>query len=60
MQAALRGRPGEHNALHIQFALGKAFEDRREYEQSFRHYAIGNALRAASFSPDRSQSLSSR
>ena len=52
MQAALRGRPGEHNALHIQFALGKAFEDRREYEQSFRHYAIGNALRAATFSPD--------
>ena len=52
MQAALRSRPGEHDALHIQFALGKAFEDRREYEQSFRHYAIGNAMRAATFGPD--------
>ena len=52
MQAALRGRPGEHDALHIHFALGKAFEDRGEYEQSFRHYAVGNALRAATFSPD--------
>lgn len=52
MQAALRGRPGEHNALHIHFALGKAFEDRREYEQSFRHYAMGNAMRAATFAPE--------
>ncbi|HZC37322.1 MAG TPA: sulfotransferase [Sphingomicrobium sp.] len=52
MQAALRGRPGEHNALHIHFALGKAFEDREEYEQSFRHYAMGNAMRAPTFSPE--------
>lgn len=52
MQAALRSRPGEDHALHIHFALGKAFEDRREFEQSFRHYAAGNAIRARTFSPD--------
>ncbi len=27
------------------FALGKALEDRKEYEQSFRYYARGNALK---------------
>lgn len=27
------------------FALGKAFEDRKQYEQSFQYYARGNALR---------------
>jgi Tfp pilus assembly protein PilF len=52
MQAALRSRPGEHAALHIHFALGKAHEDRGEYEPSFRHYATGNAISAASFTPD--------
>ena len=30
---------------HLSFALGKALEDRAEYEESFRHYARGNALR---------------
>jgi predicted Zn-dependent protease len=31
--------------LHFEFALGKALEDRREYEESFTHYARGNGLR---------------
>ena len=30
---------------HLCFALGKAFEDRGEYEESFRHYERGNALK---------------
>jgi tetratricopeptide (TPR) repeat protein len=30
------------------FALGKALEDRGQYEESFRYYARGNALRRAS------------
>src|SRR6185437_7073863 len=37
--------------LHIHFALGKAYEDRREYEQSFEHYCAGNAIRAAGIDP---------
>jgi tetratricopeptide (TPR) repeat protein len=34
----------EHR-LHFEFALGKAHEDRKEYAESFAHYARGNALR---------------
>jgi tetratricopeptide (TPR) repeat protein len=30
---------------HLCFALGKAFEDRHDYEQSFRYYELGNALK---------------
>ena len=30
---------------HLCFALGKAFEDRKQYEESFRYYARGNSLR---------------
>jgi tetratricopeptide (TPR) repeat protein len=31
--------------LQLHFALGKAFEDAGRYEQSFEHYARGNAIR---------------
>jgi tetratricopeptide (TPR) repeat protein len=31
--------------LHFEFALGKALEDEGSYEQSFAHYAKGNAIR---------------
>jgi Tfp pilus assembly protein PilF len=31
--------------LHLEFALGKAHEDARQFESSFRHYAEGNRLR---------------
>ena len=31
--------------LHLEFTLGKALEDRALYEESFTHYASGNALR---------------
>ena len=31
--------------IQINFALGKAFEDRRDYEQAFHHYEKGNALK---------------
>jgi tetratricopeptide (TPR) repeat protein len=30
---------------HLCFALGKAFEDRRDYEQSYRYYEKGNSLK---------------
>jgi tetratricopeptide (TPR) repeat protein len=32
---------------HLCFALGKAFEDRADYEQSYRYYERGNALKRA-------------
>ncbi len=31
--------------IQINFALGKAFEDRHDYTQAFHHYAKGNALK---------------
>jgi tetratricopeptide (TPR) repeat protein len=33
--------------VYLQFALGKAFEDRKDYAQSFHHYARGNAVKKA-------------
>jgi len=30
------------NRLHIHFALGKAAEDAADFEESFKHYALGN------------------
>ncbi|WP_411817458.1 sulfotransferase [Hyphococcus sp. DH-69] len=38
-QTAFRDR------IHLYFALGKAFEDRKEYEASFSYYARGNELK---------------
>jgi predicted Zn-dependent protease len=35
----------EEDRFHLDFALGKAFEDAKAYEASFTHYALGNALR---------------
>ena len=38
--------------LHLHFALGKAFEDRRDAEQAWGHYAAGNRIRAAQLRHD--------
>ena len=35
----------DEDKLHFEFSLGKALEDECAYEQSFAHYASGNALR---------------
>lgn len=50
------------NRWHIQFALGKAHEDAREYADSFRHYAKGNALfrLRSSYDPDANTSRAQR
>ena len=42
-EAAAKGALAERYQLC--FALGKALEDRREYEESFQYYARGNALK---------------
>ena len=44
-QALLRSDLSEEDRLHFEFALGKALEDAASYEESFTHYAAGNALR---------------
>ena len=38
---------GGQDRVYLQFALGKAFEDRKDYERSFVHYAKGNATKKA-------------
>ena len=44
MRAQLaRSDLGAEDRLHFHFALGKALEDRGEYEESFAHYEQGNA-----------------
>jgi tetratricopeptide (TPR) repeat protein len=43
IRAALARRDlGPEDRLHLDFALGKALEDRGEFEASFHHYAAGN------------------
>jgi tetratricopeptide (TPR) repeat protein len=46
---ALQNNPhlGGQDRVYLQFALGKAFEDRQNYERSFEHYAKGNATKKA-------------
>jgi tetratricopeptide (TPR) repeat protein len=39
--------------FHFEFALGKALEDSGNYEESFRHYTAGNALRRENLPDDR-------
>jgi len=52
MRKALRGKISADDALHLNFALGKALEDRGRYEQSFRHYSEGNRIRAQGLTPE--------
>lgn len=40
------------NRTHLEFALGKAYEDLAEFETSFAHYARGNALHRATIEFD--------
>ena len=42
----------DKNRWHLHFALGKAYEDAGDYQQSFRHYDDGNALYLSSHSYD--------
>lgn len=48
MEAALESLDlSEEDRFHLEFALGKAHEDRDEAEAAFAHYAEGNRLRRA-------------
>lgn len=63
MRAALaRGDIAEEDRFHLDFALGKALEDRHQAEAAFAHYAAGNALRskALRYDPDETERLVDR
>ena len=58
MEAALaRSDISDEDRFHLDFALGKAFEDRKQAEPAFTHYATGNALRKMrqSYEPDETE-----
>jgi len=53
MQAQLAtGRLTNDDRLQFHFALGKAFEDARQFAESFEHYREGNRLRRAAVGYD--------
>ena len=55
MEAALTGSNlAIEDRFHLEFALGKAYDDRKDPARSFGHYASGNALRRAQlrYDPD--------
>lgn len=46
MKSAVTTRGGEAgDQAHLAFALGKALEDQQQYDESFRYYQRGNAVR---------------
>lgn len=47
MREALSRATNDELKVHLHFALGKAFNDNREYEAAFEQYAIGSTLRRA-------------
>jgi tetratricopeptide (TPR) repeat protein len=47
-KALTRPDLSDEDRLHFEFSLGKALEDAERYEESFEHYAKGNALRRKS------------
>jgi tetratricopeptide (TPR) repeat protein len=56
-----KGISGE-DRWHMQFSLGKAYEDADDYEKSFTHYAKGNALYRlrSNYDPDSNTSRAQR
>jgi tetratricopeptide (TPR) repeat protein len=52
----------DEDRFHLDFALGKAFEDRKQAEAAFGHYVAGNALRQTkiSYRADETEALVDR
>jgi len=48
-QQLARSAPNDASRIHLEFALGKAFEDLGNYESSFEHYARGNGLERSKY-----------
>ena len=62
MEAALAGDISDEDRFHLDFALGKAREDAKDYAQAFAHYAAGNALRKSKldYDPDETTAFVAR
>jgi len=57
-KALARDDLSDEDRLHFEFSLGKALEDEGSYEESFAHYARGNALRRQSHPYDADENSS--
>ena len=57
-----RPETSDEDRFHFCFALGKAFEDRSDFAESFRWYEKGNALRLAGvrYDPERTEKAMAR
>jgi tetratricopeptide (TPR) repeat protein len=55
MTELLKAELTDEDRLHLEFALGKAWHDRRNPAQAFAHFAAGNAIRrkAIAYDPER-------
>ena len=52
MQAALAIAVDERNSAPLHFALARAFHDRKDFDEAFKHYQAGNHIRAESLNYD--------
>ena len=52
MQTALNTATHSNAQMHIQYGLGKAQEDLKNYDAAFTHFKTGNALHSSTFSYD--------
>ncbi len=52
MQALIRDDGDDVDQAHLRFALGRAFEHRRDYPSAFEHYAAGNRRRRKTIAYD--------
>ena len=52
MQASLAIAVDERNSAPLHFALGRAFHDRKDFDEAFEHYQAGNQIRAESLNYD--------
>ena len=55
-----RSDPTPEDRLHLNYALGKALEDRGAFAEAFTHYARGAALRASAYDPEQTNRLVAR
>jgi len=55
-QELMKESTNVEDQIHINFSLGKAYEDRKEFNHSFEYYAKGNALKKQSIGYDADKS----
>lgn len=55
IEALLAGAPSDQQACELHFTLGRLFEQQRNYQRSFGHYATANRLQCRALRYDRTE-----